>query len=189
VRLAAGGQTSVLLPLERVSGPGTVRGLVHLQQEGREKTPLAGVEVGLAGRVVARSDADGRFELPGVGPGPVSLRFSGAGVRAQEEVVMVPPGAETSVEVMLRKAAAAHAWMRGQVRSTLGRPLRATLKIRELGREARTRAGGDFEFRLPPGRYQVMFEARGHVPQTKVVDVAAGDQALFYVDLSPLLED
>jgi hypothetical protein len=31
----------------------------------------------------------------------------------------------------------------------------------------------------------VTFEARGYVPQTKTVDVGAGDQALFYVDLSP----
>jgi hypothetical protein len=184
VRLEAGGQSSVLLPLERIPGPGTVRGLVLLQGDGAG-TPLAEVEVRLAGQLVATSDADGRFALPAVEAGPVSLKFTGAGLRPQEEVVMVPPDAETSVEVVLRKAATLQAWMKGQVRSTTGQPLRATLKVAETRRKVRTRPGGDFEFRLPAGRYQVTFEARGHVPQTKVVDVAAGDQALFYVDLSP----
>jgi hypothetical protein len=186
VRLEAGGQSSVLLPLERIPGPGSVRGLVLLQ-EGRDGagTPLAGVEVRLADQLVATSDTDGRFALPTVEPGPVSLKFTGAGLRPREEVVRVPPDAETSVEIVLHKAATLQAWMKGQVRSTTGRPLRATLKVVETRRVIRTRPGGDFEFRLPEGRYQVTFEARGHVPQTKVVDVAAGEQALFYVDLSP----
>jgi Carboxypeptidase regulatory-like domain len=187
VRLEAGGQSSVLLPLERIPGPGTVRGLVLLQNDGHAGagTPLAGVEVRLADQLVATSDADGRFVLPAVEPGAVSLKLTGAGLRPQEEVVRVPPDAETSVEVVLRKATTLQAWMKGQVRSTTGKPLRATLKVAEPRRVVRTRPGGDFEFRLPAGRYQVTFEARGHVPQTKVVDVAEGEQALFYVDLSP----
>ncbi|HYH99561.1 carboxypeptidase regulatory-like domain-containing protein, partial [Hyalangium sp.] len=77
------------------------------------------------------------------------------------------------------------AWMRGRVRSTQGRPVSATLKIAETKLKTHTRSTGDFELRLPAGRYRVTFEARGYVSQTKIVDVGAGDQALFYVDLSP----
>ncbi len=187
VQLPAGGQTSVLLPLERIPGPGLVRGQL-LRREGKDgaTVPAAEVEVQLDGQVLARSDAEGSFVLPAVGPGPISLKFAGAGIRAQEEVVVVPPHGEASVEVVLRKAEEVLAWMRGRVRSTQGQPLQATVRIAETRRKARTRATGDFELRLPAGRYRVTFEARGYVSQTKIVDVGAGDQALFYVDLSPL---
>jgi hypothetical protein len=187
VMLPAGGQASVFLPLERIPGPGTVKGRIT-RQEGREGEQVAvpDVEVRIADQVVARSDAAGLFVVPAAGPGPVSLKLAGAGVRPQEEVVVVPAHGETSVEIVMRKADDIQAWMRGRVRSTQGRPVVATVKIAETRLKARTRPTGDFEFRLPAGRYRVTFEARGYVSQTKVVDVGAGDQALFYVDLSPL---
>jgi hypothetical protein len=187
VRLPAGGQSSVLLPLERIPGPGTIRGrIIQPGGTGDAKVPIAEVEVQVGGQVLARSDAEGQFVLPSVGPGPVTLKLVGTGLRPLEEVVVVPSHGEASLEAIMQKAAETLAWMRGRVRSTQGRPLQATLKIAETKRQARARASGDFEFRLPAGRYHVTFEARGHVPQTKVVDVGAGDQALFYVDLSPL---
>lgn len=187
VLVPSGGQASVFLPLERIPGPGTVKGRL-LQEQGNDgtKVPVADVEVQLGGQGVARSDADGRFVVPEAGPGPVTLKLVGTGVRTQEEVVVVPSHGEASVEVVLRKATEVRAWIRGRVHSTQGRPVQATLRVEEAKLRARTRATGDFEFRLPAGRYHVTFEARGYVPQTKVVDVGAGDQALFYVDLSPL---
>ncbi|REG32734.1 carboxypeptidase family protein [Archangium gephyra] len=187
VRVPPGGQASVFLPLERIPGPGTVKGRL-LWDQGREgtKVPVADIEVQLGGQVVARSDADGFFVVPEAGPGPVTLKLAGTGVRPQEEVVVVPSHGEASVELTLQKDAEVRAWLRGRVRSTQGRPVQATLRVEEARLSARTRATGDFEFRLPAGRYHVTFEARGYVPQTKVVDVGAGDQALFYVDLSPV---
>jgi hypothetical protein len=186
VLLPAGGQASVFLPLERIPGPGIVKGRV-LRQEGRDGTqvPVANVEVRIGAQVAARSDAEGRFVVPEAGPGPVSLKLTGSGVRPQEEVVVVPSHGEASVEVLMQKGAELRAWMRGRVRSTLGRPVVATVRIAETKRKVRTRPTGDFELRLPAGRYHVTFEARGYVSQTKIVDVGAGDQALFYVDLSP----
>jgi hypothetical protein len=187
VLVPAGGQVSVLLPLERIPGPGTVRGRA-LRLEGKDgaQVPVAEIEIQLAGQVIGRSDAEGRFVLPALGPGPVTLKLAGPGVRPQEEVVLVPPHGEASLEIVMQKAGEVKAWMRGRVRTIQGRPLQATLKVEEARLKARTKPGGDFEFRLPAGRYHVTFEARGHVSQTKVVDVAPGDQALFYVDLSPL---
>jgi hypothetical protein len=186
VLLPAGGQASVFLPLERIPGPGTVKGRV-LRHEGRDgtKVPVANVEVRIGDQVAARSDAEGLFVVPEAGPGPVSLKLMGSGVRPQEEVVVVPSHGEASVEVLMQKGEEVRAWMRGRVRSTLGRPVVATVRIAETKLKARTRATGDFELRLPAGRYRVTFEARGYIPQTKTVDVGAGDQALFYVDLSP----
>ena len=187
VLVPPGGQASVFLPLERIPGPGTVKGRL-LWEQGNEgtKVPVANIEVQLGGQVVARSDADGNFVVPEAGPGPVTLKLAGTGVRPQEEVVVVPSHGEASVEVILQKGSEVRAWIRGRVRSTQGRPVLATLRVEEASLRARTRATGDFEFRLPAGRYHVTFEARGYVPQTKVVDVGAGVQALFYVDLSPL---
>lgn len=187
VRLVAGGQTSVLLPLERIPGPGAVRGrIIRLGGEAGAKVPVAEVEVQVGGQVLAKSDAEGQFVLPTVGPGPVALKLVGAGLRPQEELVVVPSHGEASLEVVMQKTEEALAWMRGRVRSTQGGPLRATLRIAETKRKAVARSTGEFEFRLPAGRYHVTFEARGHVSQTKTVDVGAGDQALFYVDLSPV---
>ena len=187
VWLPAGGQTSVLLPLQRIPGPGSVRGrVVRPETVEGAKVPIADVEVRVGGQVLARSDAEGAFVLPSVGPGPVALTLAGAGVKPQEEVVMVPAHGEASIEVTLRKAEDVLAWMRGRVRSTRGRPLVATLSIAETKHQARTRPTGEFELRLPAGRYHVTFAARGHVSQDKVVDVNAGEQAIFYVDLSPL---
>jgi hypothetical protein len=186
VLLPAGGQTSVFLPLERIPGPGTVKGRVLLE-EGSDGTqvPIPDVEVLIGDRVVAKSDSVGLFVVPEAGPGPVSLKLAGAGVRPQEELVVVPSHGEASVEILMQKGEALRAWMRGRVRSTQGRPIVATLKVAETKLKARTRPTGDFELRLPAGRYRVTFEARGYIPQTKIVDVGAGDQALFYVDLSP----
>jgi hypothetical protein len=186
VLLPAGGQASVFLPLERIPGPGIVKGQV-LRLEGRDgtKVPVANVEVRVGGQVAARSDAEGLFVVPEAGPGPVSLKLTGSGVRPQEEVVVVPSHGEASVEVLMQKGEEIRAWMRGRVRSTQGRPIVATVKIADTRFKTRTRPTGDFELRLPAGRYRVTFEARGYVPQTKTVDVGAGDQALFYVDLSP----
>jgi hypothetical protein len=186
VLLPAGGQASVFLPLERIPGPGIVKGRV-VREEGREgaKVPVPDVEVMIGQRVVAKSDSTGLFVVPEAGPGPVSLKLAGGGVRPQEELVVVPSHGEASVEVLMQKGEEVRAWMRGRVRSTLGRPVAATLRIPEAKLNARTRPSGNFELRLPAGRYRVTFEARGYVSQTKTVDVGAGDQALFYVDLSP----
>ncbi len=186
VLLPSGGQASVFLPLERIPGPGVVKGRV-LREEGRDgtKVPVANVEVRIGDQVAARSDAEGLFVVPEAGPGPVSLKLSGSGVRPQEEVVVVPSHGEASVEVLMQKGEEIRAWMRGRVRSTQGRPVVATVRIAGTKFKTRTRSSGDFELRLPAGRYRVTFEARGYVSQMKTVDVGAGDQALFYVDLSP----
>jgi hypothetical protein len=187
VLLPSGGQASVFLPLERIPGPGTVKGrVVREQGTNGTKVPVPEVEVQLGGQVVARSDAEGLFVVPEAGPGPVTLKLTGAGVKPQEEVVVVPSHGEASLEVLLQKATEVRAWMRGRVRSTQGRPVAATLRIEEAKIKAPTRSTGEFEFRLPAGRYHVIFEARGYMTQTKTVDVAAGDQAIFYVDLSPV---
>ncbi|WP_083968165.1 carboxypeptidase regulatory-like domain-containing protein [Hyalangium minutum] len=186
VVLPAGGQASVFLPLERIPGPGVVKGRV-LREEGRDgtKVPVPEVEVMIGERVVAKSDSTGLFVVPEAGPGPVALKLAGGGVRPKEELVVVPSHGETSVEVLMQKGEEIRAWMRGRVRSTLGRPVSATLRIPEAKLKARTKPSGDFELRLPAGRYRVTFEAPGYLSQAKTVDVGAGDQALFYVDLSP----
>jgi hypothetical protein len=74
--------------------------------------------------------------------------------------------------------------MRGQVRTVRGKPVAALLKIPEAQINTRTASDGRFHVRVPGGRYTVVFEAPGFVRQSKTVEVADGDQAIFYVDLS-----
>ena len=76
--------------------------------------------------------------------------------------------------------------MRGLVRSLAGDPLRADLRVVEAKVRGKTAADGSFRFSVPGGRYQVVIEVAGYVSQTKVVDVADGDQAIFNIDMQPV---
>lgn len=76
--------------------------------------------------------------------------------------------------------------VRGQVRGPGGVPVaRATVRVVEAHLTERTDERGNFELRVPAGRYTVRFEAEGLISQTKAVTVTAGEQALFFVDLAP----
>src|SRR6185369_5423916 len=119
--------------------------------------------------------ADGSFTLDEVGPGPVQVKATLKGYKPAEEVVSVPPEGEAALVL---------ASMRGQVRTLRGKPVSAVLRIPEAQISTRTGSDGRFTVRLPGGKYTVVFEAPGYVRQTKTVEVADGDQAIFYVDLS-----
>jgi len=76
--------------------------------------------------------------------------------------------------------------VRGQVRGSSGSPLAgATVRVVEAHVTERTDERGNFQLHVPAGHYTVRFEAEGQVAQTKTVAVAAGEQALFFVDLAP----
>lgn len=181
VTIAAGEELKLTVTLAAPSGPGRIRGLAFA---GPGRQPLASVTVeGPSGTIT--SAADGSFVLEGVGPGPVALKASARGYQAAEEVVSVPPEGEAAVELTLNKETARIlASMRGQVRTVRGKPVAALLKIPEAQINTRTASDGRFHVRVPGGKYTVVFEAKGFVRQSKVVEVSDGDQAIFYVDLS-----
>lgn len=188
VELPAGGAVDVELALARDTGPGTLRGTVTLAVPGGKPVPAAGVLVESPGVASVRTGQDGTFTIGQVGPGPVQVAIRAEGRRAVNEVVAVPAGGEATLDVVLEKAAqGALASLRGEVRDAAGRPVvAATLRVPEARATARSDRQGRFHMRLPAGRYTLVFSARGHVSQTKVVDVAEGDQAIFHILLVPL---
>lgn len=174
--------------LVKKTGPGSIKGrVVAAAAPGKEPTPITGAHVRVTGGALVTTAADGTFTLPDVGPGPVPLTVSARGYKAAEEIVSVPPETETEVAFTVVKTTAQQlATIRGQVRSAKGgKGVPATLRIPEAQVSTRAGADGRFSVRVPGGRYTVVFSASGFVAQTKTVDVADGDQALFYVDLSP----
>jgi len=186
INVAPGGELQLTVTLQAPTGPGRIRGTAFAAaaQPGGARAPLADVTVeGPKGPVQA--GADGTFTLDAVGPGPVQVKATLKGYKPAEEVVSVPPEGEAAVELTLvKESARVLASMRGQVRTLRGKPVSAVLKIPEAQISTRTGPDGRFTVRLPGGKYTVVFEAPGYVRQTKTVEVADGDQAIFYVDLS-----
>ena len=84
------------------AAPGAVAGLVV---DGETGAPLALAHVRLGG-ATAVTDADGRFSLGGVAPGPHVLLASYVGYRAQAVRLAVAPGAVRRATVGLRPAVA-----------------------------------------------------------------------------------
>ncbi|HEY8206514.1 MAG TPA: carboxypeptidase regulatory-like domain-containing protein, partial [Myxococcaceae bacterium] len=186
VTVTPGGELQLTVTLQAPTGPGRIKGLAFAapEKQGGARAPLA--DVSIAGpRETVRAGADGSFTLDQVGPGPVQVKATLKGYKPIEEVVSVPPEGEAALELnLVREAAKVLASMRGQVRTLRGKPVSAVLRIPEAQISTRTGSDGRFNVRLPGGKYTVVFEAPGYVRQTKTVEVADGDQAIFYVDLS-----
>lgn len=173
------------MTLERPSGPGTLTGTARLRLGPERVEAAPGVTVTVDGQPVKMAP-DGSFEVEKVGPGPVTVVARAKGYKTVEEVAAVPPNGAASVELILERTGVGElAAFRGQVRSTAGAAIQATLRIPEARIRTRTKTDGTFQVRLPAGRYTVVFEAEGFVSQSKAVEVAGGDQTLFYIDLTP----
>ncbi|MBI3184095.1 MAG: carboxypeptidase regulatory-like domain-containing protein [Myxococcales bacterium] len=181
VDVAPESEAQLTLRLERPTGPGSIRGLVL---EG--KKPVPDVEVAASGAATVRSSADGTFLIAKAGPGPVSLALRAAGFKPAEELVAVAPETEATIEISLqREGAKAIASIKGVIRSVSGQLVPAMVRVPEAKAQAKAARDGSFHLRLPGGRYTVIIESDGFVTQTKVVEVADGDQAIFHVDLQP----
>jgi hypothetical protein len=187
VEIRPGAEIHHSLQMQRKTGPGTIKGTILSRAESGPGSPIAGAEVRAQNGATATSGEDGSFVLPNVGPGAVTLVVNARNHQAAEEIVSVPPETDAEVQLQLAKATAtSQASIRGQVRSAKGgAPVKATLTIREARVNTRADREGRFTVRVPGGRYTIVFSARGYTPQTKMVDLADGDQALFYIDLSP----
>lgn len=179
----------VAIALNRPTGPGVIKGVVKIVANPKAPEagpPAAGIAVEAVGAAPVTTGADGAFAFPSAGPGPVTVTIKARGYKPVEEVVAVPAEGEAKIELFLIKLGVkALAQVRGQVRSVAGKAVPATLKIPEA--QLVTHAGDDgrFNIRVPGGKYTVVIEAPGFVSQSKVVEVADGDQAIFHFDLSP----
>lgn len=183
VEVVAPASTVVVLRLDPPAGPGRLSGVVR----GGEQ-PLAGAEVlAVEAKLSAKTDAEGRYQLAQVGPGPVTVQVQAEGFTAAEEVVQLAPGGEAVLDVTLTpRSATARATLRGLVRSKAGATLKATVRVVELKLKLAVKDDGRFVAEVPSGKYTLIIEARGFVTQTKTVEVSGGDQAIFHTELEPL---
>jgi hypothetical protein len=181
-------QPVVVVPLKPAPPErGVVRGVVraaHASAVGPAGTPLPGVTVAVTGGPSTTTDTNGMFRLSGIPPGIATVRLSGKALIVQDEVLVIPPEGEVSVEVLLRPEESARlAAITGLVRSEDGQPVPARVSVVELGLVSEADAGGRFRLEVPAGRYTVVIEAPGLVTQRKALTVAAGEHSIYNLDL------
>jgi hypothetical protein len=173
------GVTETELVLQVPTGPGRVVGFVRA---GPDKA-LAGAKV-VSGAQTVLTAATGAYTLAAVGPGAVKVRVTLEGYAPADEVVQVPPEADASLDVTLEPVAQrTKAKIRGVISSAAGPVAKAIVRIVELKLKQAVKADGRFEADVPGGKYTVIIEAPRHVTQTKTVEVADGDQAIFQIEL------
>jgi hypothetical protein len=69
------------------------------------------------------------------------------------------------------------------VSSATGPVAKATVRIVELKMKQVVKPDGRFEADVAGGKYTLVIEAPKHVTQTRIVEVADGDQAIFQIEL------
>lgn len=149
------------------------------------KAPLAAA-LEVNGQALSTDDK-GLALVPQLPPGPVVVKATAPGFKPGEEAASIVAFKESALAIILvPEKKVVPATVSGQVRSARGgKPVAATLEVREVKRSIAADAGGAFSTQLPGGKYTIRISAPGFVPQTKTVIVRDGDQAIFNVDLSP----
>jgi hypothetical protein len=69
------------------------------------------------------------------------------------------------------------------VHGEAGQAVAARITITELGLDVVADGQGAFRFDVPPGRYTLVVEAEGFLPQTKVIAVGQGEQHIYNLEL------
>lgn len=169
----------VTLELQLPTGPGRVTGVVKSKAD----KPLAGAKV-VMGAVSVVTSASGSYTLEPAGPGPVKVVVSLDGYAAADESVQVVPESTATLDVTLEPLAQrTKAKIRGVISSAAGPVAKATVRIVELKLKLAVKADGRFEADVAGGKYTLVIEAPKHVTQTRIVEVADGDQAIFQIEL------
>jgi hypothetical protein len=177
--VVADGVTETELVLETPTGPGRLTGVVRAAPD----TPLKGAKV-VSGAQATTTNATGAYALEAVGPGPVKVRVMLDGYAPADEAVQVPAEGTATLDITLEPATQrAKAKLRGVISSAAGPVAKATVRVVELRVRQAVKADGRFEIDVPGGRYTLVIEAPRHVTQTKQLEVADGDQAIFQIEL------
>lgn len=169
----------VTLTLQTPTGPGRITGIVKSKAD----KPLAGAKV-VMGAVSVMTSETGSYTLERAGPGPVKVVVSLDGYATTDESVQVAPEAAATLDVTLEPLTQrTKAKIRGIISSAAGPVAKATVRIVELKLKQAVKADGRFEADVAGGKYTLVIEAPKHVTQTRVVEVADGDQAIFQIEL------
>lgn len=170
----------VTLTLKTPTGPGRLTGTV----KSKAGAALANAKVLVDGAAPLVTDAVGAFSLAQAGPGPVKVKIALDGYAPADEVVQVAPETTATLDVTLEPVAQrTRAKLRGIITSATGPVAKATVRVVELKLKQAVKADGRFETDVKGGKYTLVIEAPKHVSQTRIVEVADGDQAIFQIEL------
>jgi hypothetical protein len=152
------------------------------------RVPLAQAAVSWTGAgpgaAEVRSDPQGQFVLEGLAAGSGTLKVEAPGFVPVEKPLEVTAGESQAVDLTLEALSdGRRAIIRGTVRSSRGRRVRATLEIPEARLRRKPNKAGAFAFEVPPGRYTLQVGARGYVSQKKTVELGGGEESIFTIEL------
>ncbi|GMU63639.1 MAG: hypothetical protein AMXMBFR34_54020 [Myxococcaceae bacterium] len=180
---AAGQDVALTLSLEKEPPKvGALKVLVTSKVDGAPV--VATVEWGGGTR---SCDASGALTIADLPPGPLALKLSAPGFNPGEEAAAVVAGQTSEVKASLvPEQKKLPATMTGQIRNVRGgKPVAATLEIKERKLRLTADAEGRFSVEIPGGKYTVKISAPKFITQSKQVTVRDGDQAIFNVELFP----
>jgi len=122
------------------------------------------------------------YRLGQLPAGKARLRVEAERLEPQQIDVDLSVQQPNVIRVQL-KAATMDGQVRGVVRSVDGSSLAATVRIEPLGTRLTADRDGAFQLDLPPGKYEVVIEARGHLTQRRSIEVRADGVVVLNADL------
>lgn len=181
VEALEGRQTSLLLRLEALTGPGQLFGAVKATATGK---PVAGATVTAGEAAPVQTGVDGTYRFASVGPGPVQVKVEAQGYATVDELAQVPPESAATLDLQLDALGkGSPATVRGLVRSRSGEALKVSVRIKGLAKRVQVSPEGRFFVTVPGGTYLFIISAPGYVTQTKKVVLSDGDQAIVHTEL------
>jgi len=128
-------------------------------------------------------DAAGHCTLDDVKVGDVVVHVEAPECEPAERLVKVQAGVPAILAVRL-VAVPPPSQLRGVIRSLEGKAVTIHVRVDPLGTEANVDDKGSFQLDLPPGGYDVVIEAAGHVSQHRHVQVEPKGVVVLNVDLA-----
>ena len=132
---------------------------VDVYVTGCQTHPLDGMRVILVGEAVAEELGEGRYRFQDVEPGPHRLLvYDEFGDVYDEPFVTSVPLASADLEVMICMCIETRMTrVKGTVRDARGKPAKhAGVAVHDLFLDAAADAKGRYEFKLPPGTWEIM---------------------------------
>jgi hypothetical protein len=143
------------------------------------------VEAGGSPREVA-VDAEGRFRVDDLPPGPVNVSVRAEGFEPATRSLTLAAGDDQELGIELERTLPP-GQLRGFVRSFGGKPVAAELTIQSvgdpLGKTITAGEDGAFQLDVAPGQYEVVIRAPGYREQRRSVTIEQGGVLILNVDL------
>lgn len=153
------------------------------------KKPLADAVVQAPGRNRILTDADGKFAIDAVEPGPVKVVASRAGYEPREQSGQVDKGGLLTLTILLPQLPPEPPKpmaIRGTVLNEAEKPLVATVSIAAAGVADKSSAAGEFSLTVPAGEQIVEASAPGYLTQAKRLAGNPGDALVTDFLLKPV---